>query len=235
MYAPACVLSTCVLTSIHCHRLSRHTVQHMEDNMTTVDIEIAAAAAIPATPILIFTSDASDTSTSSTSSPSEVENNWGPCSATKHEQQSNDNVNDDGNRYLRKTGIKMSSRDTAYATLYHGYGRPLVAATDFDDLLLLRSKHHQQKPGAPATSILDSTNSNRHVHTSATFDNNSNSGTSCIQGTTATVGSCSAKRRHSSSYDNAVPYRQSSLKWKQRNGSATFELKISQGEFMTRS
>ena len=181
---------------------------------------------MPTTPILMFTPDPSETS-SSTSSPSECsENSYGwPSNLTGNTASTV--TSSLGNSGKAEMDQRTASKDTSYPMLHHGYGRPVVPCSntvDFDDLLLMS----QIKRGAPATpSTISKTGATSR-------DSNSASTTLASTGSTTYTSATETRRRHSNSYDTRIPYRQSSLKWKQRNGSATFELKLSQEEFMSR-
>lgn len=170
------------------------------------------------TPILIFTPDPSDTS--SNSSPSECSENsrgWARSPSSSAAVPAHGHT---------------TSKDTAYATLYHGYGctnstaTPRAVSTANFSTNEALSKHlpfvSQIKTGAPGSASCHSTNSN---DATAVVANGRQA---------AKFSTTQERRRHSNSCDNRIPYRQSSLKWKQRNGSATFELKLSQEEFMSR-
>lgn len=161
---------------------------------------------VPTTPILIFTPDPSDTS--ATSSPSECSENmsgWGTTSTSLHSTELDEHVHN----------IDISlPKDTAYATLHDAKGGIAKQPLDLDNLLW----KSQIQRGAPVIK-----NNINATATSLTNDK--------ATSTTSEDSSYRTQRRHSSTYESNVPYRQSSLKWKQRNGSATFELKLSQEEF----
>jgi len=170
------------------------------------------AQADPTTPILIFTSDASDSS--ATSSPSDSSKNsygWTRHSATAEQDKDVDSHS------------RAISKDTAYATLHHGYGSStnptLKSQVQFHDLLSM-----SQISGAPVQA-------SHPKNSKFTFNDTAGQRNPPYQ---PSRDISDGRRRHSSSQYTGVPYRQSSLKWKQRNGSATFELKLSQEEFASR-
>jgi hypothetical protein len=164
-----------------------------------------ASAHTPSTPILIVTSDCDESGSSSSFS---SDNGYSTCAPATSPSSSVDPAvvarKSQQQQPSQQEEAKPMSSTLAYNSYFSVPRRPSSSP---------QSSNSSPEKAVPQTSPTSTNTSSLSKHISSIANN---------------------KRRQSSSQESAIPYRQSSIKWRQRNGSATFELKMSQQELMSR-